>query len=52
LAGLWDGKNYQNMTEVLEIKNSLFSVNPTSRKDLDQAEIILISRVSGEGGGC
>ncbi|XP_023325820.1 uncharacterized protein LOC111699376 [Eurytemora carolleeae] len=36
LAGLWDGKNYQNMTEVLEIKNSLFSVNPTFRKDLDQ----------------
>ena len=38
LAGLWGGKNYQNMTLAINVKRALFNVAPSLNKDADQVK--------------
>ena len=38
LAGLWGGKNYENMTTMFKVKTALYSVHPSTNKYLDQVE--------------
>ena len=38
LAGLWGGKNYENMATMFKVKRALYSVHPSTNKYLDQVE--------------
>ena len=51
LAGLWGGKNYQNMPAAFKVKKALYSVHPSTNKYLDQAEINFINRSESEPQG-
>jgi len=39
LAGMWGGRNYQNMTLALEVRKAYMRVQPSEAKSSDQVEI-------------
>ncbi|XP_023335586.1 uncharacterized protein LOC111706882 isoform X3 [Eurytemora carolleeae] len=41
LAGLWGGKNYENMATMFKVKRALYSVHPSTNKYLDQITLRL-----------
>ena len=41
LAGMWGGRNYQNMTLALEVRKAYMRVQPSEVKSSDQVEIII-----------
>ena len=42
LAGMWGGRNYQNMTLALEVRKAYMRVQPSEAKSSDQVEKIII----------
>ena len=41
LAGMWGGRNYQNMTLALEVRKAYMRVQPSEAKSSDQVEKII-----------
>ena len=39
LAGMWGGRNYQNMTLALEVRKAYMRVQPSEAKSSDQVEM-------------